>query len=596
MMTKLREKMAIIFVIVIIFFVLYIFLQWGMDVMSSSRNIANNRNYIGEVAGEKITRDYYNSVLTEMRNNYMLSKNKSSLSDEEERALQDQAFNKIVDDVIFGKLEKKYGYFTSQQEIQEIVMNVPPQSVRQDERFYKDGKFDMQMYQQLLSDPNNKKFVQDYYKQIAEELPRMKLQMDIISSVKIETDELLRELKLNETKFQIEYIVVPQKIDSSITVTDKEVREYYDNNKEQFRTQDKAVISFIYFPKEPSTQDVLMAKENIEGLRNDILKGNVTFENSAKLYSEDYGSAEKNGELGYIKKGQTVKEFEKAAFSLKKGEISHPVKTMYGWHIIRCEDKTRDSVKVSHILIRIKPSYETLQSQIDKIKSIQANIKEYGFEKAAEMDSLKIVTTQSFNPQVGYIFELGGYANRVCNFVNNSKVGDISDIIDEETGFIIARIDEKEKAGIPEFEKVKDLVKNRLILEKRRQYAGVQLSGIVKEIKNKNYSLKQYADMNKYNYNKTGLITSKDKMPYVSTTSRLFGAIFAAKENEIYFVSDDNYNYIFRVLKLQEVKVAENKNLIDKYHQMLINKRQQMLLENWSYSIRKDFEIKDYRY
>ena len=77
----------------------------------------------------------------------------------------------------------------------------------------------------------------------------------------------------------------------------------------------------------------------------DQLNKGEKFETLAKKYSEDPSSAEKGGDLGYFKKGQMVKPFEETAFSLKPGETSSPVRTQFGFHIIRVEDKKQAGTK-----------------------------------------------------------------------------------------------------------------------------------------------------------------------------------------------------------------------------------------------------------
>ena len=83
---------------------------------------------------------------------------------------------------------------------------------------------------------------------------------------------------------------------------------------------------------------VAEAQRRAEDLLKQV-KGGANFEELAKKYSEDPGSAKQGGSLGWIGKGQTVPEFEKTAFSLPKGQISDLVKSSYGFHIIRVDDK-----------------------------------------------------------------------------------------------------------------------------------------------------------------------------------------------------------------------------------------------------------------
>ncbi len=595
MMTYLRKKMKVILILVIIFFVAFIFLQWGLNI-TSGNTLKQDGRYIAYVGGEKVTRDMYVSKINTIRQDYMKNSGRTSIDEKEEEYIQEEAFNTIADNIIFSKIEKKYGYFATSDEISDIIMNVPPQEVRQSENFYIEGQFSIDLYKQFITDPRNREFYNYYYRQIAEQLPKLKMQTDIISGVKINQDEILRELRMNESKFSIEYAVIPNNYSKEITVKDEEARSYYDNNSVKFYQMPKAEIKMIIIKKEASAQDVLMAKENIDGLRDDIVKGNIEFGKAASLYSDDFKSAAENGSLGYIKRGVTVKEFDEMAFSLKKGELSMPVKTVFGWHILKCEDVKRDSVKISHILIKVSPSYETVQTQYDKVNHLLERVKEIGLDEAAQQEGYDIIITQPFDYITAYIFELNNYARKISAFVTNSKIGSISNVINEADYFAICQIVSKKEKGIPAFEDIKNLVINRIIREKKKVLSSIQLSNIVKTMNNEKISLKKYADNNNVKYVKTDMISLNTKLEYIPESSKLIGGILASEDSGIYYVSDYDNGYIFRVIDRKEVVLEESRELIDKYHQMLINERQQAILRNWAATITDIYKIKDLRY
>ncbi len=595
MMSSLRKNMKGILIFVIISFVAFIFLQWGMNITSGS-DLRREENIVGSVGKVKISRNIYIAKINEIRQAYMQNSGRTSLDGKEERYIEDQAFNNIVDDIIFNDIEMKYGYFATNDEIAEIVFNVPPQELRENENFMIEGNFSLEIYRQFLQTPQGGQFYSTYFRQIADQLPKMKMQADIVSGVKIGQDEILRELRLNESKFIIEYTVIPNDYNKEIIIGDEEAKVYFENNEEQFYQSPKAEIQMVMLKKEPSTQDILLAKENIDGIRNDILSGGISFEKAASLYSDDFQSAANNGSLGYVEKGQTVTEFDKTLFSLKKGEISIPFKTMFGWHIIICEDVKKDSVKASHILIRIKPSYETLQAQHTKFESFLKQAKNIGLEEAAAEFNYEIINTQPFDYETGYIFEFNDYASKIAAFVHNAKIGNLSNIINESDCFVICKVITKREKGIPKFEDVKDIVISRMIREKKRILSSITLNEYVKNIKTNNISVKSFAKKENLKYVKTKMINVSEQMDYVQSDSRLIGGILASDDNNVYFISDYDYGYIFRIIERDEIKLDDSRELIDKYHQMLINEKQQMMLSNWAATITDIYNIKDLRY
>jgi foldase protein PrsA len=113
-----------------------------------------------------------------------------------------------------------------------------------------------------------------------------------------------------------------------IKITDKEIQDYYNKNKFQFKDQDKVKAQHILLKTKEKAEEVL-AK----------VKAGEDFAKLAKQFSTDPGSKESGGDLGYFDKNQMVPEFSKVAFSLKVGEISGVVKSQFGYHIIKVQDK-----------------------------------------------------------------------------------------------------------------------------------------------------------------------------------------------------------------------------------------------------------------
>ncbi len=122
-------------------------------------------------------------------------------------------------------------------------------------------------------------------------------------------------------------------------VSDKEVKTYYESHKKEFVNPKAIHARHILIPvsQNASPEEVQAALKKAEMIRKKALKG----ENFAKLaqkYSADPGTKDKGGDLGFFTKGQMIEDFEKAAFALKPGQISKPIRTAFGFHIIKVEE------------------------------------------------------------------------------------------------------------------------------------------------------------------------------------------------------------------------------------------------------------------
>lgn len=152
-------------------------------------------------------------------------------------------------------------------------------------------------------------------------------------------------------------------------VTDKDVKAEYDKLVREARGKEEIRARHILVEDEDKAKDIKAKLEKGED-----------FETLAKEYSNDPGSKVQGGDLGFFAEGQMVPEFEKAAYALKKGEISDPVESSFGWHIIKLEDRrdlkvpTFTEMKES---IRKKLSETRLNEYVNKLVD-QTDVKYYG--------------------------------------------------------------------------------------------------------------------------------------------------------------------------------------------------------------------------
>ncbi len=157
-------------------------------------------------------------------------------------------------------------------------------------------------------------------------------------------------------------IVDEAKLGESIDVTDAQLRQAYDSQRERFRVEEQVRARHILMKTTPGDE-----KENarVKQQMEDILKqirGGANFEELAKKHSEDPGSGFKGGDLGFIARGQTVKNFEETAFSLAPKTVSDVIETEFGYHIIEVLEKQAG---------RLKPIEEVKDELVTEVKRRQ---------------------------------------------------------------------------------------------------------------------------------------------------------------------------------------------------------------------------------
>ncbi|HET9327012.1 MAG TPA: peptidyl-prolyl cis-trans isomerase [Candidatus Eisenbacteria bacterium] len=147
-------------------------------------------------------------------------------------------------------------------------------------------------------------------------------------------------------KYALDYVAVTIPPADSMKVTDAEVRRRYDATRETYREEEQVKARHILFSTREQGPDVdKKAKARADSLLGGIRKNGGDFAELAKLFSQEPGAANRGGDLGWFGRKRMVKEFEDAAFALKPGEMSPVVKTMFGYHIIKVEDRKAAGIK-----------------------------------------------------------------------------------------------------------------------------------------------------------------------------------------------------------------------------------------------------------
>lgn len=213
------------------------------------------------------------------------------------------------------------------------------------------------------------------------------------------------------------------------------------------------------------------------------LKNGADFEAYAKEYSQDPGSARLGGDLGWFGKGRMVQEFSDACFAGTIGEIQAPVKTNYGYHIIRVEGRTDKKFIVEKIINKVEVSATTRDDMYQQASDFAFVAEENGFQEEAELNGYTVSTTPAFSKDV-YAIPGIGYNQALMHFVFDNSKGAISPVYSVPTGYVVAAISEEMPEGFKDFEEVKADVKRMVIREKKYEKAREIVSEIKQKIGN----------------------------------------------------------------------------------------------------------------
>ena len=224
------------------------------------------------------------------------------------------------------------------------------------------------------------------------------------------------------------------KIISDVKITPNEVKDFYRtlNSEEIPIVPTKLQMSQIVIEPELSEDKKNSIKEKLNGFRKRIYNGE-DFKVLATLYSDDVVSANNGGELGFMQRGELVPEFERAAFKLKKDEISEVVESKFGYHIIQMIERRGEQINVRHILIKPKFSSLSLQNARENINSIKSDLDSslISFKDALQKysdDESKNNGGLIINPKNGTtFFTFEELDPSIRYIVERMNIGDVSD-------------------------------------------------------------------------------------------------------------------------------------------------------------------------
>ncbi|RMF61461.1 MAG: hypothetical protein D6748_01545 [Calditrichaeota bacterium] len=600
MMTKMIYIAKWVLYLLVFAFLGLMVVEWGMDYSGLSRR---SQFIVGEINGHEISKDEFDRAVQIAYENEQV-RTGQDLSEEQVKELRSRVWEDLVRRIILSKEIERLNIKVTNEDVVNYIVNNPPPAVMQNENFQTNGRFDRSKYLNALMAPENRENLIYQEQLLKSELPYLKLEQLIMSSVMVTEEEIRDEFMRQNMKAKIEYLAIPLAAfrDRQVPVSEEEARNYYQSHKEEFKVEEQRQLSYVLFPTIPTAEDSADVLRRAESIKREAQEGK-DFKELADLYSEDPSVVNNHGDLGYFERRTMVKEFSDAAFSAKPGEIVGPVKTQFGVHIIkvfdRKKEKGKEKVHAAHILLKFEPSRYTLDNAYESAYNFSEQARENGFTVTADELNYEIKKTPEFTfNKIGNIPALGR-SEAALMWAFDAEKGDISDVFQFPIGYAVLEVTEIKPAGYKPFEEVKDICKSKVRLEKQKDIARQFAEQWRDEVKNTG-DFKAVAAMDTSHLmvvDSTDEFSMNVFVPKIGKAPQVVAAAFSLPIGEISdLLEADRGFYYIRVLKRTEFDEEQYAQKRKEIRTRLLQQKQRNAFSEWYNRLKEKSNIVDRRY
>lgn len=599
MMTKLRERTAFILWFVIFAFVGLIVVEWGADYSRTSKTGGDDS--VGVINGESISAKDFQVAL---RN--AASQLPRDQRDDRGRLVR-QVWEAMVREVVLKQEMDRLGIRVTDKEVAYYTLKQPPPAVRSIEAFQTDGEFDPIKYEQFLSDrtalqePTNKNFIMQVESMMGQQLLNYKLQRLIMETVQVSPADVREYYAGQHEKAEVEYLFVPSRTvgDEEVEISDADLAAYYREQQGEFKHVEQVRLEYVYFPKVASAEDSLQVGEEIKRLRQEIEAG-ADFAELAEVASDDAGTASKGGDLGTFGRGRMVKPFEEAAFALVAGEISQPLQTRFGWHLIKVEERLEEDgeekVRARHILLNFKASRQTEETLRSWAEEFQTRAETESFEAAVLASGMQVNDSGYLGRDMA-VPTLGQGTAWMVNMFFDPEASPVGKVVENEQGLWVAQLVERRPEGVSPLEEVHEQVERAVRNRKKAEKAGQKLEAVRQQVLN-GVELEKAAEEAELELRKPEPFARSESVSGVGSRNAFIGAAFRLQPGELSEVIELPPRGAYLIGLIGKVPVDEEKFEAESAQaaQQLLRERQEEALQNWFAYVFETAEIVDNRH
>ncbi|MEE9498671.1 MAG: SurA N-terminal domain-containing protein [Nitrospinaceae bacterium] len=621
--------------VIIIAFVTTIFYSWG-----AGGKIGGANKTVATVNGMAIKVNEFDRAYGNIINFY---RNQFRGQFSEEMAaklnLKENALDALIQNRLVLLEAEKMNLMVSDQELAESIFKRP--------EFQKDNKFSNSLYNNYLR--FSRISARDFEDNQRKTLLREKLEGVIKASTQISETEIQDAYKRENEKIKFKYIgfskdyfkpagrpsdeeiqkyfdsyksqfevseqiqvqyvkLTPKMVEETVKIYEEDIKDYYDTNQAKFFIKKQYKASHILIKNDtplPFGED--LSDEEKEKLLNEAdektrikadeilkqIKEGAEFGEMAKKYSGDPGSGTNGGSLGQFSRGMMVPEFEAALDQLTPGELGGPVKTLFGFHIVRLDEVKEERLKpLTEVQEEIKKTLKKDKAR-KRIRRIAKKIRKAAgvgndLAKAALEYKAETKTTEFISGKVHNVPEIGN----VPEFFNTafSLSGEqLSDPVNLPEASYLLKIVARKDPYIPKLNEVLSKVTQAVVEEKNKSATENQFKALGERLKTEK-NLEQLAKELKMTVEETPFINQSDSIPGIGNIQSIKDAVFPLKPGETTTGTSRGIYYLIQMVE-REAADQPGPEQLKKIYARLKNEKARVIFQEWMENVKENADI-----
>ena len=582
-MEKMRNSTAIILWVLIGSFGLL----WVMADVNFFDAIQAGPNALGSVNGEEISNEEYQSRIQYYSNAY--SQQTGNSMDAEMRAFyESQVWDELVSARLISQKMDELGITVSDEEVLDRVYGENPAPVIRQNFTREDGTIDRAAIQQVLSSSQFSQQAIALELQLREEIRQMKLNNYIRAGLQVSDSEIEEEYIKENSTAHVQYVRFPYSEipEEELNISEDDLQNFYRKNRENYSRDESYRFRYVSFSKLPTASDTAQLIQDLEELRQPFAEAqNDSLFLSRNASSTDYRTTTVNRE--------DLRDQYSAVLNLEVGEVSEVQTFASQVFILKKTSQQGDEIGFQIMSYSI----EALPSTIDAANEQAADFEffaseESNFEDEAAKRELEV--KEAFATKGNDFISGLGSSQQIINFLEKADEGDISEVLELGTEFIVLEVTEVTEEGYRPFEEVRNQVENLVKTERRKELTSQKIQGLISG----NTEIDAIASAaEKEVQSNENLRAAATVIPGAGREPQVIGAIFALEEGATSnVITGNSAAFVVHVVSKDQADPSEmseqERNTI---RQRLEQQKMQMFSSVWLEQLRENADITDNR-